>query len=74
MTKTLAAIGAMAIGWPAAAYLLMVTVGVIRAHWIPWLPTVGYAPAVLVTVLLGARNLLALVVGSALKAAIEDKP
>lgn len=68
MTKFLATVGAIVIGWPLSAYLLMIIVGVIRAEWIPFLPTVGYPAALLLTVLLGARAMT----GGLIAALIQD--
>lgn len=59
MTKTLASIAVVAASWLITAWLLMVTVGVVHAVWIPQLPTVGFAVALLLSALITARSAIA---------------
>jgi hypothetical protein len=72
MTEFLAAVGAIVIGWPISAYMLMIIAGVIRAEWIPALPTIGYPAALLLTVLLAARAMVGGLVAALIKSATED--
>jgi hypothetical protein len=54
--------------WLTGAWLLMLGVGIVHADWIPWLPTIGFPTALLLSLLSFARSLVAMVVGYANKA------
>ncbi|WP_229398199.1 hypothetical protein [Micromonospora okii] len=50
--KLIAAVLALFAYLMLTAWAFMVTVGVIRAEWVPDLPTIGYGPSILVVGLL----------------------
>lgn len=54
--------------WVVSAWVLMVTVGVVHAEWIPQLPTIGFGVALLLASLTGLRAVL----GAVFKAAAES--
>jgi hypothetical protein len=48
VTKFLACLAIIAVGWIGGSWLTMVTVGVIHSVWIPQLPTLGFPTALLI--------------------------
>lgn len=59
MTKTLAGLAMLAIGWALSAWLLMLLIGTVHTDWLPVVPAIGYPTALVLTVLLGTRALIA---------------
>lgn len=60
MIKTLAGLAIVGIGWSVSAWLLMIAVSTVHRDWIPALPPLGYIAALLVTVTLSTRTLIAI--------------
>lgn len=55
MTKFLAFMALLVAAWIFAAWMLMLTVGVVHLHWIPQLPTLSFKVALLLATLVFTR-------------------
>lgn len=60
--KWIASLLTVVAAWLFSAWIFMVGVGVIRAEWLPGLPTIGYGPSVVLaalsSLLIGGRAAL----------------
>lgn len=73
MNEFLAKLTLLAALWLTGAWTLMLGVGIIHADWIPWLPTIGFPTALLLSALTFVRSVVAMAVGYANKAAGDRK-
>lgn len=72
VSRFLAHAANIAIAWLVTAWLLMLAVGVVRAEWIPALPTIGFRLALLLSMLVTVRAIVAAFLGKIGKAINGD--
>lgn len=58
MVKMLALIPLVFCAWLVGAWSLMLTVGIIHGAWIPQLPTIGYATALVIGTVAAAAGIM----------------
>lgn len=73
MTKVLASLSVLATAWLVGSWMLMLTVGIVHAEWIPQLPTIGYRLALLLTTISLVRVVLGSMLGGLGKVIGGDK-
>lgn len=61
MAQFIANLAVLAVGWLTSSWLLMLGVGIVHLHWLPGVPTIGFAFSLLLCSLLLARGLVAAV-------------
>lgn len=72
MIKTLAGLAVLTAGWTLSAWLLMLAIRAIHDDWLPVVPPISYGPALVLTVLLGARMLIGTLVTQFFKDLLDD--
>jgi hypothetical protein len=68
----LGVVAAVALGWLCSAWLLMLTIGIAHAQWVPALPTIGFVPALLIAGLLAARMVVTASCLQIIKKSVDD--
>lgn len=58
MIKALAIVPLAAGTWLLGAWFTMLLIGVVHAQWIPFLPTIGYTTAIVISALTGTSMLV----------------